>query len=82
MVLYRLGLDGIWKCFWCFSLNRSPSEPNDINNDLYRSVVVIRALSYASSLVLTYLLRYKWVYSQGKTTKLFLFTGDWGFSKK
>ena len=29
--LYRLGLDGILVCFCCSSLNKSPSEPNDIN---------------------------------------------------
>ena len=31
VVLYKLRLDGILTCFWCFSLNQSPSEPNDIN---------------------------------------------------
>ena len=29
--LYRLGLDGILVCFYHSSLNKSPSEPNDIN---------------------------------------------------
>ena len=29
--LYRLGLDGILVCFCRSSLNKSPSEPSDIN---------------------------------------------------
>ena len=29
--LFRLGLDGILVCFCRSSLNKSPSEPNDIN---------------------------------------------------
>ena len=38
-------------CFCCSYLNLSPSESNEING-IYKSVEVIRALSYDSSLIL------------------------------
>ena len=40
--------------FCCSCLNKSPSEPNDIKKDLNGYLVVIRALSYVSPLILSY----------------------------